>query len=64
VDHLRTQGTTTVRAIAAQLNERGTLTRVVRGIQRLPLGCCRDCKRYPRSTRCFPYGNTDLNRVN
>ena len=45
VDDLRSQGFTSVRAIAAQLNERGILTPVVaRGTQRQPLGCCRGCK--------------------
>jgi hypothetical protein len=34
---------TCVRAIAAQLNERGSV--VARGTQRLPRDCCRDCKR-------------------
>ena len=40
VDDLRSQGFTSVRAIAAQLNERGILTRpvVAHGIQRQPLG--------------------------
>ena len=47
VDDIRSQGITSVRAIAAQLNERGILTRrvVARGIQRLPRGCTRVCKR-------------------
>jgi hypothetical protein len=42
VDDLRSQGFTSVRAIAAQLNERGILA--ARGIQRQPLGSCRGCE--------------------
>ena len=43
VDHLRTQGFTSVRAVAYQLNERGRV--VAHGIQHQPLGCYRGCRR-------------------
>ena len=46
VDDLRSQGFTSVRTIAAQLNERGILTpRGARGTQRLPLGFWRVWRR-------------------
>jgi DNA invertase Pin-like site-specific DNA recombinase len=67
VEILRSQGFTSVRAIATQLNERGILTPVVaRGIQRQRLGYCRGCKwrterRIPwASVRMSPHGLAHL----
>jgi DNA invertase Pin-like site-specific DNA recombinase len=46
VDDMRSKGITRVRALAAELNERGVLTPVVViGIPHPPRDCCRDCKR-------------------
>jgi DNA invertase Pin-like site-specific DNA recombinase len=59
VEILRSQGFTSVRAIATQLNERGILTPVVaRGIQRQRLGYCRGCKW--RTERRIPWASVRM----